>query len=172
MTWLSTVRLVTFVTITVFAIIVMSLSADLIALTEPNYYFKFAALALATSLLTLFTVTPMFVIDTLRKGAIFSYVIVEIVWLTVIWILWLSSGSYAAWTDGQLINVIPEESSCNYGVLGDGRIVTGCQEIKAIMAFSFLSWILLMAYTGILLVLGIRAQEQGNHIWKTFRSTG
>jgi len=80
----------------------MAVSADLIALTEPLFYYKFAALALTTSLLTLFTVIPMYVlalskvapprlhahshtcrflIDMIRQGAIFSYVVVEIVWL-------------------------------------------------------------------------------------------
>ena len=43
----------------VFSLIVLSLSADLISLTEPDTYFKFSALALATSLLSLLTVGPM-----------------------------------------------------------------------------------------------------------------
>jgi len=77
MTWLPTARLATFgriphpasrihilknfavATVSLFALIVMSVSADLIALTSPFYY-KFAALALATSLLTLFTIVPMY----------------------------------------------------------------------------------------------------------------
>lgn len=81
MTWLPTLRRVTFgrilqhvscvpllkkfalATVTLFALIVMSVSADLIALTEPSFYFKFSALALATSLITLFTVIPMCALD-------------------------------------------------------------------------------------------------------------
>ena len=48
-------------TVILFALIVMSISADLIALTEPHGgYFKFSALALATSLITLFTLIPMY----------------------------------------------------------------------------------------------------------------
>jgi hypothetical protein len=35
------------------------------------------------------------------------------------------------------------------------------------MAFSFLSWILLMAYTIVLLVLAIRAHQRGNSAWTT-----
>lgn len=80
MAWLPIFRLVTFgrilqpvslvpllktnfavATVILFALIVMSISADLIALTEPHGgYFKFSALALATSLITLFTVIPMY----------------------------------------------------------------------------------------------------------------
>lgn len=167
MTWLPTARLVTFATVSLFALIVMSISADLIALTEPLFYYKFAALALATSLLTMFTIIPMFVIDMLRQGAVVSHIIVEIVWLSVLWVLWLSSGSYAAWTDNQLISFDPAESSCDFGIFGVSGVTKGCQEIKAIMAFSFLTWIILMAYTGVLLFLAIRSQERGYSVWKT-----
>ncbi|KAI0269309.1 hypothetical protein BC834DRAFT_622748 [Gloeopeniophorella convolvens] len=142
MTWLATVRFATFVTANVFAIIVMGVSAGLISLTEPAFYYKFAALALATSLLTLFTTIPMFVIDSLRQGSFLSWIATELGWLTVLWILWLSSASYAAWTDGQIDGFFSEESSCNFGVFGDDDISSGCHEIKAIMAFAFLTWIL------------------------------
>jgi len=163
--YLSTARLVTFSTTILFSVIVMSLSADLISLTTPIFYYKFSALALATSLLTMFSVGVMLVVDLLRQGSVFSYIVVEIGWLSILWVLWLSSGSYAAWTDGQLINAFPGESSCTFGFFSDSRAVQICQEIKAIMAFSFLTWILLMSYTVLLLLLAIRAQEQGNSAW-------
>lgn len=81
MTWLPTFRMATFgtilqhvscapllrkftlATVTLFALIVMSVSAALIGLTEPTFYFKFSALSLATSLMTLFTVIPMYALD-------------------------------------------------------------------------------------------------------------
>ena len=80
MAWLPTLRMATFgrilqhvscapilrkftlATVTLFALIVMSVSAALIGLTEPSFYFKFSALSLATSLMTLFTVIPMYVL--------------------------------------------------------------------------------------------------------------
>jgi len=164
---LSIVRVVTFATTILFALIVMCISASLISLTEPFFYYKFSALSLATSLLTMFTVIPMFVIDKHRQGSIFSYIVVEISWLSFLWVLWLSSGSYAAWTDGQIIDLFPNEASCNFGLFSVQGAVQGCQEVKAIMAFSFLSWIILMGYTVTLLVLAIRAQERGNSAWTT-----
>ncbi len=78
MAWLPTARLVTFgriphhvfrvhllknlavATVSLSTFIVMCISANLIALTEPLFYYKFAAFALATSLLTLITVIPMY----------------------------------------------------------------------------------------------------------------
>jgi hypothetical protein len=157
--------MITFGKVSLFALIVMALSADLISITEPFFYYKFSAMSLATSLLTLLTVIPMFVIDMLRQGAMFSYIIVEIVWLSVLWVLWLSSGSYAAWTDGQLISLDPLESNCDFGNFDTGLFTQGCQEVKSIMALSFLTWIALMVYTGILLFVAIRAQGQGQNVW-------
>ncbi|KAF8271723.1 hypothetical protein EI94DRAFT_1796839 [Lactarius quietus] len=178
MTWLPTLRVVTFATVSLFAAIVLSLSADLISLTEPLFYYKFSAFALATSAITLLTVVPMYALAPIRlllddvtlipsrAGAIFSYIVVEIVWLSVLWVLWLSSGSYAAWTDNQIEAFYPAESSCNYHLILDNNIVNqGCSEIKSITAFSFLTWIILMVYTAILLFLGIRAQGRGNNVW-------
>jgi len=168
MSWLSTVRLVTFVTTVLFSIIVVALSAALIALTEPVFYWKFSAFALATGLLTVITTVPMFIVDLARKGAFFSHIVVEIVWLSVLWVLWLSSGSYAAWTDDQIASQFSEESTCSFGVFGDvSGANQGCGEIKAIMAFSFLLWILLATYTSILLGLSIRALSRGHSAWKT-----
>jgi len=165
--YMSTVRVVTFSTTILFSLIVLSLSADLISLTEPLFYYKFSALALSTSLLTMLTVPIMFVVDMLRQGSFFSFIVVEIVWFSILWVLWLSSGSYAAWTDGQITDAFPEESTCNFGLFAVRGAVQGCQEVKAIMAFSFLMWILLMAYTIMLLVLAIRAHERGNPAWTT-----
>jgi hypothetical protein len=164
--YLSTARLVTFSTTILFSVIVMSLSADLISL-NPADILNFSALALATSLLSMFTVAIMLVVDVLRQGSFFSYIVVEIVWLSILWVLWLSSGSYAAWTDGQLTSLFPGESNCDFGFFANAGATQGCHEIKGIMAFSFLTWILLMTYTIVLVVLAIRSQERGNSAWTT-----
>jgi hypothetical protein len=125
MHWVSTIRLITFgktseshpvvlqlhsflndlttVITTLVSAGVVALSADLIALTGPSNHLHFSALSLATGLLTLFTIIPMygqprgrvflaslngidfstyrFIIDLCRRGACFSFIIVEIAWL-------------------------------------------------------------------------------------------
>jgi hypothetical protein len=84
---------------TLFSIIVVALSADLIALTGPFNYLTFSPLTLSTGLLTILTIIPMygqprsrvfpaslndtayrFIVDLCGQGAFFSYTIVEIVW--------------------------------------------------------------------------------------------
>jgi len=101
------------------------------------------------------------------KDRFFSWIIVEIGWLSVLWIFWLTSGSYAAWTDDQLILILPSESSCSFGVFSADGVSRGCHEIKAVTAFSFLLWILLLGYTIMLIVLSLRAQQNGHPPWKT-----
>ncbi|KAF8271722.1 hypothetical protein EI94DRAFT_1796838 [Lactarius quietus] len=163
MAWLPTLRLVTFATVAFFAFIVMAISADLVALIGSVPGFSgFSGFALATSIITLATVIPMFLLDMFRQGAIFSYILVEIVWLSVLWVFWLSSGSYSASTD--LFTAV----DCNFGFFGDfgdGGLTQVCQETKAITAFAFLTWIILLVYTGVLLFLGIRAQGRGHKVW-------
>jgi len=172
--YMTTIRRVTFLTTLVFSLIVFSLSAALISLTEPTLYFAFSALALATSLLTLLTIGPMFIVDLYRKGSYFSYVVVEVSCLSLLWILWLSSAASTAQKDQEISNIFPDESGCTWSsysyysyYYGFPDINTACHEIKPIMAFSFLAWILLMFYTVTLLVLALRAQSRGHNVWQS-----
>ncbi|KAI0285092.1 hypothetical protein BGY98DRAFT_947091 [Russula aff. rugulosa BPL654] len=162
---LSTTRMVVFSTTLLFSLIVMSICANLISITPVGYY-KFSGLALATSLFS-YTLAIMLVVDLLRQGSVFSYIIVEISWLSFLWIFWLSTGSYAAWTDGQLTNAFPGEGNCYFGFFSASPVVQACHDIKAIAALSFLTWILLMSYSVTLLFLAIRAQDRGNSAWTT-----
>ncbi|KAA1466068.1 hypothetical protein DENSPDRAFT_876220 [Dentipellis sp. KUC8613] len=159
-------RVVVFAVSLLFSVIVLGLAADVISITEEfDFYWICMALAVATAVLTLATVVPMLVVDWLRRGAFTSLVIVEVVWLSILWILWLSTGAYAAWTDG----VVYPGSSCDYFSHTNSQV---CQEFKAIMAFSFLTWILLMAYTITLLVFAFIGQSRGNRTWtSTVRDT-
>lgn len=107
----------------------------------------------------------MLVFDLLSQGSIFSYIVVEIGWLSFLWVLWLSTGSYAAWTDGELAVAFPGETNCVFGIFSTSQTGQTCHDIKGIMALSFLIWILLMSYTVTLLVLAIRAQARGKSVW-------
>jgi len=158
--YLPLIRRVTFVTTLVFSLIVLSLSAALISLTGSEFYFAFSGLALATSLLTLLTVGPMFFVDLYRKGTYFSWIVVEVSCLSILWILWLASGSSAAQKDQEISDL------CVWSLFSSD-LNQACNESRAIMGFSFLTWILLMSYTVTLLVLALRAQSQGHNVWQT-----
>jgi len=152
--YLATVRVVTFATTIVFSTIVGFLSTVLAI----NIAFEvYLVLPLFTSLFTICTVIPMYVIGRFRQGSIFSRIAFEIGWLSFLWVLFLTSGSYLAWADSSYF------SSCSHGFASEDP--EPCHEIKATTAFSFLLWIILMAYTTLLLVLSMRAHQQGRPAW-------
>ncbi|KZV75117.1 hypothetical protein PENSPDRAFT_547321, partial [Peniophora sp. CONT] len=135
-------RLVTFGCTLAFSVIVLGLSADALSITTTYEasYFIWDALAVAVSVITICSIVAMLVIDFLRRGAFTSLVIVEIGWLSVLWILWLATGAYAA----DINQFVFGTSSCS-----DYNTITSrfCSEWAAVEAFSFLTWILLLAYT-------------------------
>ncbi|VDC04063.1 unnamed protein product [Peniophora sp. CBMAI 1063] len=135
-------RLVTFGCTLVFSVIVLGLSADALSITQTyeGSYFIWDALALAVSIITICSIVPMFVIDFLRRGAFTSLVVVEIGWLSVLWILWLATGAYAADINQMVFGTI----SCSEFNTITSRF---CSEWDAVEAFSFLTWIIILAYT-------------------------
>jgi len=98
----------------------------------------------------------MLIVDICRQGSVLSYIVFEIVWLSILSVLWLLSGTFTVLVDGQII-LSPDNL----------RDTQGSHEIKGIIAFLFLASILLMSYTAVLLVLAIRAKGQGNSAWTT-----
>ncbi|EIW87105.1 hypothetical protein CONPUDRAFT_116163 [Coniophora puteana RWD-64-598 SS2] len=156
---LGIVRIVTLSLSLLFSIIVLGLSAHLISLTLEyfNLYFVFCALGVATAVLTFFTIPVMLIVDTMRQGAFTSMVVVELPWLFVLWILWVATGALTANAD---VFYFPE--GCIY--IND-ITQQACQEFKAIEAFAFLNFILLMIYTIAILVCAIVSATRGNDVW-------
>ncbi|KAI0301864.1 hypothetical protein B0F90DRAFT_256528 [Multifurca ochricompacta] len=147
-------RLVTLVSTTVFAFIVMCLSADLLSFTGP--LFPLSGLALFTALFTLVLLVPILVVvDLLQKETILSRIVIEVICLTILWIFWLSSAAYAAWIDSAFGIIDP--SSCGPDL--------GCHEIQAIAALSFITWIQLFAYSATLLWFAFQAQTADSKVW-------
>jgi len=161
---LTYIRLGTFATALLFSLIVLCISADLVSLTNAQSLYGFSALSLTTGLLTLITLGPMLLVDMNRQGSVFSYIVVEIACMGVLWVLWLSTGSYAASSN---YTIFGQDTSCNFGDFFVSGLDRACHETQAVVAFSFLTWIILMGYTVMLLVLGLRAQERGRPAWKT-----
>ncbi|KAI0316129.1 hypothetical protein OF83DRAFT_288268 [Amylostereum chailletii] len=158
---LSLVRLVVLGTTLLFSLIVLGVSADLLNTTVSELdgsYFVFSALAVAVAVITIVSVVPMIVIDFLRQGAFTSLVWVEVAWFSVLWILWLSTGADTAWANDQVF----VGSSCDFA---NSIVKTFCNEFKAVMAFSFLTWIVLMAYTSTLIVLAFIGHSRSQRTW-------
>ncbi|KIP09205.1 hypothetical protein PHLGIDRAFT_68017, partial [Phlebiopsis gigantea 11061_1 CR5-6] len=143
-------------------IIVLGLAGHWISTTESwlDAYYAYAALAVAVSVLTLITVPAMLIIDIMRRGAFTSMILVELVWLGLLWVLWLASAADSA------NNLSGFGSTCHSEFFPDWW-TQGCSETQAIVAFSFLNWIGLTGYLVSLLTLSIVAAQKGAPVWKS-----
>ncbi|KAH9947319.1 hypothetical protein B0H21DRAFT_348128 [Amylocystis lapponica] len=158
MNWLQIVRLVLFIFTFLCAIIVVGIAGDLTSISETYLggYFVFAVLGIATAVLTILTLPAMIIIDYFRNGAFTSMIVVELSWLSVLWILWLAAGATAA------NSLSTYFGTCLY--IND-IINKGCHESQAIEAFVWLAWITLFGYTVLLLVMSIVKMTRGKNVW-------
>jgi len=158
--YLPLARQVAFGIVTTFSVIVLGLSSHLTHLTNLylDGYFVFAALAIATAVMSVISLLTMMVVDYMRKGAVTSMIAVELSWLGFLWILWLATGASAADTPFA-------STGCDYFGSRYSELTTACHEYSAIQAFAFLNWIILMGYTTALLVLSIMAAQKGHSVW-------
>jgi hypothetical protein len=158
MSILTTIRLVTFIAAIVFSVIVLSLSAHIIAFyeSELSIYPRFAAMGIAVSLITLLTLPTFMVIDAQRDGAPTSMIIVELATLTLLWVLWLVAASLSAqWFGGFNCDIF----------LSTTDFQASCHESQAVEAFSFLAFFAILGYVFVLLVFTIIAHNRGHNVW-------
>ncbi|KAH0837969.1 hypothetical protein J3R83DRAFT_6206 [Lanmaoa asiatica] len=144
---------------TLFSLIVLAISANLISQTQQYFSITatFCALGIAVAVISLVTLPVMLVVDIIRRGAFTSMVVVELAWLSTLWILWVA-------TAGETVsgNNLSFPFGCDYvNTLYNGM----CQQTQAIEAFSFLNFIILLFYTGFLSVLAVIAASRGQSVW-------
>lgn len=159
--WIGLARLIVFSILSGFAVIILSLAAHWISVTENwlELYYAYVALAVATGVLTIVTVPVMLIIDFLRRGAFTSMILVEVVWLGILWVLWLATGAYAADQLGGF------GTTCHSRYYPDWW-TTGCSETQAITAFAFLGWIALLGYwIALVTIASISATRGAPNVW-------
>jgi hypothetical protein len=161
MSLIGNIRLGVFIATTLFACIVVALSGHFLSweLGLLGGYSPFAALAIASGALTLFTLPVYAIIDNKRNGAMTSMIIVEMVTITILWVLWVATASLMANTGNVNCNV----SDIYYQIPASD--LTACHEFQAIEAFSFLSFFSLLIYAFILLVFTMIAHNRGHAVW-------
>jgi len=153
------VRTVVFGVATLFAFLELALGAAITNYTSTRFlggYFSFAALGIATAILTFLTLPVMLFLSLNRKGAITSMVAIEVGWTWFLWIMWLSVGGSTA----SIFTI----TNCN--ITFDNALESLCREVQAFTAFGFLTWIMLFAYNITLIVFVVRQQMRGNSgVW-------
>ncbi|KAJ8597566.1 hypothetical protein M405DRAFT_723975, partial [Rhizopogon salebrosus TDB-379] len=145
---------------TVAALIELGINAYFISLTTPDY-FIFSVLGIATALLTLLTIPVMLIVDFMRRGAFTSMIVVELVWLSIMWVLWVATGGEAAYTFNYYF-----PAGCIYADV-DPVANTYCNELQAVEAFAFLNFIIFLIYTCVLLAFSINASNNGRNVWNS-----
>lgn len=150
------IRLVALATVVLFSLVVLGISAHITYETNlAGFYFTFAAMSIAVASLSLATLPAMIIIDLLRKGAFTSMVVVELAWLGLLWVLWLTAAGLTA--SGNYFS-----PGCNYRAAATQQ---ACREVSSIEAFGFLSWLVLFSYWIALLVMSIIGSSRGHKIF-------
>ncbi|KAI0742849.1 hypothetical protein C8Q80DRAFT_1123004 [Daedaleopsis nitida] len=147
-------------------IIAGGISAHITAFAVENFreYYIFSIMGLVSGGLTIITVPIMLIIDLVRTGAFTSLVVVELSWLTVLWILWLVTGAITANDTSQVF------ATCEFAYAILNQL---CHETQAVEAFAFLAWLVLFAYTILLLVVALVNASRGAPMWRaTVRQAG
>ncbi|KAH8829781.1 hypothetical protein DL96DRAFT_1590373 [Flagelloscypha sp. PMI_526] len=156
------IRTCVFGIVLVFSLIVLGLSAHIISLTTNDlqlvfgfgFYFVFSAMGIAVGLLTLISLGVMLAFGIMNKESMPVLVIFELICLSILWVLWLSTAALAATaflgTFGALCGFI------------NPSVDSACRETQAVVAFSFLTWIALFGYIANLLIFAIIAAARGN----------
>lgn len=156
--FLSLSRTIVFIATSVMGLAVLAMSAHIVSWTNSivsGAYFQYAALSLATGLLTILSLPAMLMISIGRKGALTSMVVVELAWLWFLWIMWVASAGNVASTVWI--------GSCGRA---KGIVATICAETQTIEALGFINWFLIMAYTITLLIFTVMAHMKGHsNVW-------
>jgi len=144
----------------VLALIVMGLSAHLTSFTVSfeGEAIIFALLAVTTAGLAILTLPVMLVVDFLCKRTFTSMVLVELIWFSILWMLWLSVGI----DGGESIN-ISFPGGCEGFV--NNALTIACHDSVGIEALSFLNFVLLLAYSMMLLVFATINRNRGHSVW-------
>ncbi|KAJ7465720.1 hypothetical protein FB451DRAFT_1262274 [Mycena latifolia] len=173
------IRLAVLCTVLLFAIIELGM-AGAVTSTVRTYLdmsFLYSGLAIATSVITMATISIMIALEIIRPGGVTSMIVFELGWLSFLWVLWLATGADAAQTTTVLRLLIGcgAEAESDPTDFGDGVSVstddptTGiCPETSAIVAFAFLNWVLLLGYTATLLVMSLIATNRKHAgVWQS-----
>jgi len=169
------VRLGLLSTVLLFSVIVFGISANLIHLD--NEFFDgfiatpaFTGFALFVSIVTFITVIPLLVFDILKKGTALSLVFVELIWTALLGIFWLASAADTTtwgWFWGSCD--FAGDDDIAVGDVGDGtgtletvNFSSICHQYQALQAFSWLNWLILWGWLGVVFVLSIISLSRGN----------
>jgi hypothetical protein len=160
-------RLVTLVLVLIFSIILLGLSAHSESELGQSSIFggSVIGMPLAISVITIITVLPMVLIDFFRSGPFTSFILVEIVWFSILWVLWLATGGLIS--SNGMTTLFNTGCDLFFGSELDPETALNdvCHLWGALQAFSFLNFLLLFIYSVTLIVFGYIGSNRSEHVW-------
>ncbi|KAG2022282.1 hypothetical protein CC2G_000049 [Coprinopsis cinerea AmutBmut pab1-1] len=120
---------------------------------------SFAHLVLATSVITLISVPLLYWFGRQKHATFKAQIFVELPAICIIWILWIASAGQTAQFEPVFRLTGCSPSSLDFGFNSIDQGPTTCHEGRAMMAFSFLNWLLFMSYAFILAFYVFKAQH-------------
>ncbi|KAL1937398.1 hypothetical protein VTO73DRAFT_13734 [Trametes versicolor] len=118
----------------------------------------FEVFGIAVGAITTSTALVILIVDHLRTGAFTSMVVFELVWSSILGVLWFVEGVLGA----HLTVLNFDNFSCD---LFAASLQEVCNETQAIMGVAFGVWIVLHVYAIALLVFALRNKSRGAPIW-------
>ncbi|KAL0060442.1 hypothetical protein AAF712_012764 [Marasmius tenuissimus] len=148
-----------------FSFICLVLSAHITDITTSGHGrpipVNFRGRSIAASVLTLVSVPVFFVVGFLRKGSFLTMNVIEVPVCAFLAVLWMANGILISQWDSASDFAKDGCSSASLTPKDSGT----CSEITAVMAFSFLNWILLFAYIAFIIVVCLIGKSRGNNVW-------
>ncbi|KAI0327355.1 hypothetical protein GY45DRAFT_1327708 [Cubamyces sp. BRFM 1775] len=105
------------------------------------------------------------VVDFYRTGAFTSLVIVELSWLSVLWVLWLAETVVVGTQEKVLLEI------CGYSDIRNSDepvlvlVDEGCIQVRVILAFAVLASVALLVYISTLFVVALINSARGSPVW-------
>ncbi|KAI0354290.1 hypothetical protein OH77DRAFT_526177 [Trametes cingulata] len=156
-------RVFTFVLACILSIVVVALCAGtssnldeilpLIRRDQDN--FPYAHLGIAVGVMTLVSYSVMMGLDLLFERVFTSFMVVEMVWTSILWVLWIAVGG-TTFSEG---NTLFEGKPCSMFDVVLPKAKDVCDDIQPIGSVAFVTFALLFVYTGVLLFVAFTSSN-------------
>ncbi|KAI0830258.1 hypothetical protein BC628DRAFT_991744 [Trametes gibbosa] len=162
--WL--IRLCAFVLACILSLVIIALCAisnsnlSEILLKSEVGRFPYASLGIAIGVITLVSMIIMIVLDFFVDNFFTSYMIFELSWTSLLWVLWIAVGGTTLANGKTLF----QGATCEEFDLVSPKAKDVCNDIHPIASVAFVTFALFFIYGSLLVVLSFRSSSTG---WTT-----
>ncbi|KAL7278699.1 hypothetical protein ACG7TL_007701 [Trametes sanguinea] len=134
---------------------------EILSAIQVSGHFPYTSLGIAVSAITLVSSVLLIVLDFFFDNIFTSYLIFEIPWLSIVWILWISVGATTL-SEGKTIFQGQPCSTFNV-VLPSAKEI--CEDVHPLAIIAFVNFALLFLYTASLVVVAFASSSSYSSPW-------